>query len=61
MLFGLYKSLFQPKPLKIVPDSDNSSHPLAVAVQWIPAIADSGGAMDGALVDAGTADTNGSV
>ena len=56
MLLSLYKSLFQSKPLIIVLDSDNSSPPLAaaVAVQWIPAIADSGHscgiAMDSALV-----------
>ena len=44
MLFDLYNTLFQPKPLIKVLDSDNSSPPLAaaVAVQWIPAIADSG-------------------
>ena len=60
MLFGLYKSLFQPKPkLIIVLDSDNSSRPLlaaALAVQWIPAMAESGHscgvAMDSALVAA---------
>ena len=58
MLFELYKSLFQPKPLIIVLDSDNSSHPLAaaVAMQWMPAIAESGHscgiAMGSALVAA---------
>ena len=37
MLFGLYKSLFQPEPLIIVLDSDNSSHPsLAAALAlWL--------------------------
>ena len=60
MLFGPYKSLFQPKPLIIVLDSDNRSRPplaAALAVQWIQAMAESAhncgvAIMDSALVAA---------